>query len=136
MHSIISVGVTLVMVWLAVIVAAKGMQTTVEASTSVQVNHLNEYSEHYCGSIRAAIANLNAANDLLQSTDAARSKDYTRATDAYLSPLEDALAAVGISSVRFNCAEAVTVLHAQSIDETPFDLPNFVYRLSGKGGGQ
>jgi hypothetical protein len=126
MHSVISICVTLILTWLAVFVTISGLKVSAEAATTIQSNQSNEYRAHYCGSLRAAIANLESARELLIDTDAANAKDYTRISNAYLSMLEEAL-----DTHLFTCSDYPTNIHTQSFEETPFDLPNQVYRLNG-----
>jgi hypothetical protein len=125
MHFVFSVCVTLVLAWLAVFFTARGLQTSAEAATAVQLSYLNEYKEHQCGSVKAAIENLKSANNMLQATDMEKAKAYENATESYLSPLEEIL-----DSEYLSCDDFAINLHTQSIDETPFDLPNLIYRLS------
>ncbi len=135
MHFVISVWVTLGLAWTAALVTVKGLQTSVEAATAIQTSHLEEYRDHLCGSLRAAIANMKAAGDLLQSIDEKRSHEYVQATEMYLSPLEETLTSETLPWGELNCAEIVTTLHSQSIGETPHNLPNMVYRISSRSGG-
>jgi hypothetical protein len=125
MHSVISVCVTLVLAWQAVFVTISGLKVSAEAATMIQSNQSNEYRAHYCGSLRAAIANLESARDLLINSDATKAKDYSRISNGYLSMLEAAL------DKNFRCSDYPTKLHVQSFEETPFNLPNQIYRLSG-----
>ena len=135
MQFVISVCMTLSLAWIAVFVTVKGLQTSVEAATEVQTSHLNEYRAHFCGSVRAAIANLEAAGELLQSIDGKRAPEYMQASDIYLYPLVETLTSGAFPLGDLNCAEIKTTLHNQAVGETPHNLPNFVYRLSHQRGG-
>ncbi len=135
MHFVISVCMTLSLAWLAVFVTASGLQTSVEAATLIQTSHLEEYKAHLCGSIRAAIANLEGANELLQSLDETQSYEYQKAAEFYLLPLEGVLSSGSLPWGDLNCADNVTTLHKQSVGETPHNLPNLVYRLSLRDDG-
>lgn len=125
MHFVVSVCVTMALVWLAVFVAVSGLQKSADAAATMQSNQSHEYRAHYCGSLRAAIANLESARDLLQTVDAEKAKDYGIASAFYLAMLEE-----NLDSDKFSCNDLATDLHTQSLGETPFNLPNHIYRLS------
>jgi len=132
MHASLSICSTLNFVFLSVFVTISALNTSVDAASDIQAHYQREYTEHLCGSHQAAAANMQAAGDLLQTLDASKSIDYIQATDFYISELEDGLYSSATSESKFNCINTITALHSQSQGQTPFDLPNIVYRLSSQ----
>ncbi len=127
---IFSTCISLCLAWLAVYVTAIGFQTTVAAASTIQAKHRVEYKEHLCGSLQAAAANINAASELLSSTDVKLTEAYEHAAKTYVAYLQ------GITRYEYqpwespNCDDILITTHHQSIDETPHNLPNIVYRLN------
>lgn len=131
---VFSTCLSLSFAWLAVYVTATGFQTTVAIASTIQTTQRSEYKEHLCGSLQAAAANIEAASELLSSFDAKLSKAYTHAANTYVASLQSITVTEFLPWESMSCDDIVITTHHQSIDDTPYNLPNFIYRLNASQG--